>query len=173
MQYKYADPVNITLDKLSWLIGCWQSVSAEIYGENRTIQYAEQIKFSFSGQACLKFQSRSWNPESNSPMHFESGFLRVQPGTDTVSLVSSHNFGLTSIEEGIMVNKIIVLKSKSLNRMSFAKPPRVTELNRTFQLNPDGSFQIKADMATEGKPCLQHMSATYNKVEPRNSVNTL
>lgn len=168
-QYKYPDPVKYNLDKLSWLIGCWQSVSAEIFGESKITSFSEQIQFSFTGQACINFRTRSWNPITKMPMHFESGYLRVQPGTDTVSLVSSHNFGVTSIEEGVLVDNIIMLKSKSLSRMSFAKPPKVTQLDRTFQLMSDGSFQIKADMATEGKVCKKHMTATYKRIESRKS----
>ena len=79
-QWSLAPPVE-ALTPIKWLIGRWQSISA--LGTYPTIDpftYCEEIRFVSYGQPLLNYSSVSWHPVKKSPMHLESGFLRIQPG---------------------------------------------------------------------------------------------
>ena len=87
--------------------------------------------------------------------HF-AGFLRIKPdGSLKISLLLSHNFGLTSIEEGYLENKCLSLKSTSISRIGFSKEPHVTELQRTFKLIDDNMLLQTVFMATTKKHVLE------------------
>lgn len=88
-------PMHKALTPLTWIIGKW--VGENGIGEYPSIKpfkYCEEIEFKSNGQPLLNFYSRTWHAENKSPMHFESGFLRINPGTNEVALMSSHNFGM-------------------------------------------------------------------------------
>lgn len=100
------------------------------------------------------------------PMHVESGFLRINPGTDEVASLVSHNFGICVIEEGKVNGVKVELESKAITRISFAKNPAVTKLRRTLSLLEDGRLQISTDMATTSVPELtNHLIVVYEKLE--------
>lgn len=95
-------PIHEALKPISWLIGRW--VGQNGVGEYPSISpfaYCEEIEFSSMGQPLLNYTSRTWHAEKKTPMHSESGFLRIKPGTDEVAFMVSHNFGkvLWSCEE--------------------------------------------------------------------------
>jgi hypothetical protein len=52
-----------------------------------------QLTFVSVGQPMLNFRSFSWHSEKKVPMHQESGFLRIKPGSNQVSMLVAHNFG--------------------------------------------------------------------------------
>ena len=131
------------VEPLEWLIGKWRCENTG-NGQFPTIQsfnYGEELVFSNVGQPMLNVSSFTWHPESKIPMHQEVGFLRIKPGTNQVSLLLSHNFGLTSIEEGTVDGHSIVLESKNISRIAFAKEPEVKKLNRTIKLLDDKLVQ--------------------------------
>jgi len=73
------------------------------------------------------------NSDLKKPMHRETGFLRVKPGTDEITLLSTHNFGLTTIECGkIFDDKTIILDSTNIGRIKEAKIPHVTQVQLNF-----------------------------------------
>jgi THAP domain-containing protein 4 len=80
---------------ISWLIGRWRSESA--IGSFPTIkefEYEEDIEFSSFGQPLLNYRAYSFTPgPSANPIHFESGFLRIKPGTNSVAFMVAHNLG--------------------------------------------------------------------------------
>jgi THAP domain-containing protein 4 len=98
-------------------------------------------------------------------MHLERGFLRINPGTNDVAFMVAHNFGLVIIEEGKVdaANKEVHLKSQQISRMSFAKDPEVTGLNRSFKLNAEQCLEITSDMATSKTEMTNHLLVTYKK----------
>lgn len=99
-------------------------------------------------------------------MHFESGFLRINPGTDSLAFMVSHNFGLVILEEGSVSasEKKISLESKTIARMSFSKDPEVTGLRRTIQLLDDGNLKINTDMRTSRTEYTNHLEVVYRKI---------
>ena len=161
-------PVPDIVKSLTWLLGSWRCENLG-QGNFPTIQdfkYGEEINFSNVGQPMLNYSSFTWHPELKFPMHQENGFLRIKPGTDEVSLVLSHNFGITSIEEGKNEEgKSLKLKSKEIARMSFAKEPSVTQLEREFVLLDEKTLKQTVFMATRNTPLTKHLEATYKKVE--------
>jgi THAP domain-containing protein 4 len=113
----------------------------------------------------FNFCSKSMNPETKAPMHQERGFLRIKPGTNELAFVVSHNFGLTSLEEGQYdpEKKEIVLETVNVSRISFSKPPHVKKFKRIIRSLGDDSLEITLFMETEGTPLSEHLKAVYNR----------
>lgn len=150
------------LKPLEFLVGTWVSTSAKgQYPNIKDFTYDETVTFEQIGQPLLNFKSVSKIGER--PLHLESGFLRINPGTNQLSFLVSHNFGITSIEEGSVEGNKIVLESTEIKRMSFAKDPAVTKIRRSLQVNGD-QLEISTDMATTRVPELtHHLLVIYKK----------
>jgi THAP domain-containing protein 4 len=151
------------LGPLKFLIGTWKSTSAKGHFPNiKDFNYEETIEFESIGQPLLNFKSTSKIGER--PMHLESGFLKLVPGTSDVTFLVSHNFGICTIEEGNVDGNKITLKSKEIVRCSTAKDPNVTRIERMIQLK-DGKLEILTDMATTRVPELtNHLMVVYEKI---------
>lgn len=125
-------PLHKALESLTWLEGTWRTES-QGNGKYPTIKdfsYYEEISFTSLGQPMFNYTAQSFsNSDLKKPMHRETGFLRVKPGTDEVTLLSTHNFGLTTIECGkIFDDKTIILDSTNIGRIKEAKIPHVTQV---------------------------------------------
>ncbi|XP_063704642.1 peroxynitrite isomerase THAP4-like [Culicoides brevitarsis] len=158
--------INPAIEPIKFLIGTWEATEAK--GHYPTISdfsYNETLVFDSIGQPLLNYSSKSYHPETNKPMHFESGFLRINPGTQNLAFMVSHNFGLAILEEGTVDEneKRISLESKTIARMSFSKEPEVTGLRRTIQLLPDGNLKINTDMRTSRTDYTNHLEVVYKK----------
>jgi THAP domain-containing protein 4 len=151
------------LSPIQFLIGTWQSTSAQGHFPNiKDFNYEETITFEQIGQPLLNFKSVSKIGER--PMHLESGFLRINPGSNELAFLVSHNFGICSIEEGTVESSKIQLESKEISRMSFAKEPAVTKIRRTMTLLSNGHLEIRTDMATVNHPEIKnHLIVVYEK----------
>ncbi|XP_031838415.1 peroxynitrite isomerase THAP4 isoform X2 [Nomia melanderi] len=116
------------------------------------------------GQPMLNYTARSWYADSKQPIHYEMGFLRIIPDTNKVSLLLSHNRGIITIEEGVVEDEVIKLKTTSIQiPTKGAREPKVTKLQREFRLI-GSCLQHTLCMATEATPELQeHLLATYVK----------
>ncbi|KAG7202828.1 hypothetical protein KM043_009982 [Ampulex compressa] len=159
-------PMHDALKSIAWLEGTWISECPGI-GKFPTIKpfsYCEEVKFISIGQPMFNYVAQSWHPEAKRPMHRETGFLKVIPGTNKISLILAHNFGLSTIEEGEVNDKTLNLKTTSILRPTAGtKPPAVTKLCREFKL-VDNTLQHVLHMATETTPELtEHLNVTYIK----------
>jgi len=155
--------VHEALKPLSWLIGKWVGENNIVeYPTMPSLKYCEEMEFVSTGQPLLNFTSRTWHAEKKNPMHFESGFLRIKPGTNEVAFMIAHNFGLIEIEEGRVEGNTLILHSKSINRMSFSKDPAVTQMQREYTLK-DGILSMTVYMATTKTPLTKHLTATYHR----------
>lgn len=152
------------LEPLEFLVGTWQSTSARgHFPDINDFRYEETITFEEIGQPLLNFKSVSKIGER--PMHLESGFLKINPGTQKLVFLVSHNFGICSIEEGQVQGSTITLESKEIIRASSAKEPHVTKLKRVIKLIGNDQLEIKTDMATTRVPELtNHLVVMYKKV---------
>lgn len=164
----FSDVIKLTISKLFWLIGNWQCISIELVGETENkiyTNYAEELQFSFTGQEHLNFYSRSWNSKTKSLMHYEYGFIHVNPDSNTeIAFVTSQSFGMTIIEEGTIQDQVLTLKSKNISCISFCKPPIISDLERTIELNGLGLLQISANIKINSKNSnWQQFLATYKK----------
>lgn len=82
------------ISPISWLLGTWITEDGKgVYPTIKPFNYCEEITFQSFGQPLLSYHSRSWNPVEKKPLHFESGFLRIQPGTKNLAFMVAHNFG--------------------------------------------------------------------------------
>lgn len=88
-------PMPKPIEPMAWLIGTWrcENIGAGKYPTVNDFKYGEELTFAYAGKPMLSFSSFSWHPEKKTPMHQESGFLRIKPGTNEVSLLVAHNFG--------------------------------------------------------------------------------
>lgn len=149
---------------IQWLVGKWMSISAK--GQYPTIspfEYIEKINFSFIGQPMLNYSSET--SIKDKPKHLETGFLRIKPKTNNVAFVVSHNFGITSIEEGETVNNNeMKVKSTDIHRISFATEPFVKGLERHYKLVGD-KLELVIYLETSKTPLTEHLRVIYKKVE--------
>ncbi|XP_032691367.1 THAP domain-containing protein 4-like [Odontomachus brunneus] len=160
-------PLHEALRPLAWLEGTWkiENYGSGKYPTIKDFNYCEEINFTSIGQPMFNYTAQSWHPESKRPMHRETGFLKMIPGTNKVSLVLAHNFGLATIEEGEVTEEAINLKStETILRAEGTKSPAVTKLCREFKLVGDYLEQVLY-MATSNTPELtEHLRAKYKKV---------
>uniref|UniRef100_V9IL97 THAP domain-containing protein 4 n=2 Tax=Apis cerana TaxID=7461 RepID=V9IL97_APICE len=151
---------------LAWLKGIWRTrENCPGIGKFPTItpfEYHEEMNWHSIGQPMLNYVAKSWDAETKKPLHYEMGFLKIIPDTNKVHLLLSHNFGVTTIEEGIFENNIIKLRSTNIRRPTkVANSHKVIEIQREFKLIGD-CLQHTLYMATEKTPELhEHVSAVY------------
>uniref|UniRef100_A0A1B6L8V4 THAP4-like heme-binding domain-containing protein n=1 Tax=Graphocephala atropunctata TaxID=36148 RepID=A0A1B6L8V4_9HEMI len=155
-------PIHEALKPLSWLVGRWVGNGVGEYPTITSFKYCEELEFTSLGQPLLNYVSRTWHAEKKNPMHCESGFLRIKPGTRDVAFMVSHNFGLSEVEEGQVEGCKLVTTSKDIKRMSFAKNPGVTQIHREYILQGDVLY-LTLSMATTNTPLTKHLSVTYTK----------
>ncbi|CAK1597902.1 unnamed protein product [Parnassius mnemosyne] len=113
----------------------------------------------------FNYISTSRHPETGTPMHQERGFLRINPGTNQLAFIVSHNFGLSTIEEGHFDadKKEIKLQTVNVARTSFAKLPHVQSFKREIRLLSPDTLEIVLFMKTDDTPMSEHLTAVYNK----------
>ncbi|GJQ82711.1 hypothetical protein Trydic_g19722 [Trypoxylus dichotomus] len=163
------DALPSSLRPLTFLIGKWSSITAKgFYPTIQPFEYKEELEFSFNGQPMLNYKSSTWHLVKQTPMHLESGFLRIKPGTNEIALLAAHNFGITTLEEGIVKENCVILRCSEshISRISFAKQPFVTQLNRVFTYHEEtGILEVVVSMATTNTPELtEHLAVTYKKM---------
>uniref|UniRef100_A0A1B6DRQ0 THAP4-like heme-binding domain-containing protein n=1 Tax=Clastoptera arizonana TaxID=38151 RepID=A0A1B6DRQ0_9HEMI len=164
MQTSLQSTFHESVKPISWLIGKWVSSSGKgIYPTIQPFSYCEEIEFASLGQPLLNYKAHTWHPEKKSPMHLESGFLRIKPGTNQLAFMVAHNFGLTSLEEGEVVGTEISLKSSHISRMAFAKDPAVTKIERVIKLYNNELCQV-VYMETEKTGLTEHLRIIYKKL---------
>lgn len=152
------------LEPIKFLIGTWHSLRAKgHFPEINDFSYDETITFEEIGQPLLNFKSVS--KIGQRPMHLESGFLKINPGTSQLSFLVSHNFGICTIEEGRVEGTTVQLESTDIIRASSAKEPSVTKLRRSMTLIDENQLEIRTDMSTSRVHELtNHLVVVYRKV---------
>lgn len=160
-------PAHAALEPIKFLLGTWRSISAHGKFAERVAPfvYCEQLEFTTCGQPMLNYTSTSWHAVDKYPMHMETGFMRIIPNTNNVNLFLAHNFGLTTIEEGFVVETSLKLKSTSVSRSPNVKTPKVLGIERNLTLLDDGKLQLVLYMSTNEVPEMtQHLAVIYEKV---------
>ncbi|CAO1431435.1 unnamed protein product [Diamesa hyperborea] len=150
------------VEPISFLIGTWKSISAKgIYPTINDFSYNEELVYESIGQPVLNYKSVS--RLGDRPAHLESGFLRIVPGTNKISTLGAHNFGITVISEGTFEEKTLSLQSTEISRMSSAKEPKVVKIMTTIKLISEGKLEILTDMATDNTGLTNHLHVIYKK----------
>nr|XP_037875745.1 uncharacterized protein LOC119630424 isoform X1 [Bombyx mori]XP_037875746.1 uncharacterized protein LOC119630424 isoform X2 [Bombyx mori] len=118
-----------------------------------------------------------WSPHAQFPIDVkapleagidtsEKGFLRIKPGTTELTFVVSHNFRLTSLEEGLCDTETqVILETINLSKISFAKPPFVKRIKRVFKLLSDDQLEATLYIETDTTPMSEHLKAAYKKLQ--------
>ncbi|XP_068626049.1 peroxynitrite isomerase THAP4-like [Battus philenor] len=161
-----SENLHEALKPISWLAGRWVTEQGHgVFPNIKEFDYHEELEFICIGQPMFNFISVSRNPEKGTPMHQERGFLRINPGTNQLAFIVSHNFGLASLEEGQFdeEKKEIHLSTVNITRTSFAKPPYVKSFKREIKLLSPDTLQIVLYMETDNNPLTEHLKAIYTR----------
>lgn len=111
-------PLHELLHMLAWLEGIWvtEEPATAMYPTMKSFNYYDGINITSIGQPVFNYIAQSWHPETGTPMHRETGFLQILPGTNKIVLSLIGNIGIFTVEEGELMNdtKTIDLRSTNL-----------------------------------------------------------
>ncbi|CAH3171057.1 unnamed protein product [Porites evermanni] len=150
--------------KISWLLGKWKGEGCGVYPTISPFMYGEEIVFNHVGQPMFSYNSRTWHAENGKPMHHETGWLRIKPGTSTLAFIIAQNTGVTEIEEGEVEGHKIRLLSHTVGRMSFGAEPKVLKIERIYTLKDANTLELECFMETTNTEHQKHLHITYKKV---------
>ncbi|GAB1861195.1 THAP domain-containing protein 4 [Camponotus japonicus] len=163
-------PLHELLHMLAWLEGIWitEEPAVGIYPTIKSFNYYDEINITSIGQPLFNYIAQSWHPETGTPMHRETGFLQILPGTNKIALSLIDNIGLFTVEQGELMNdtKTIDLKSTNILATDASIPtfPTLTQTRRVFKFDGD-SLELIFYMATSKTPeLMEHLRAKYKKV---------
>jgi len=164
-------PLHELLGVLAWLEGTWitDETAVGTYPTIKPFNYYDEINITSTGQPMFNYIAQSWHPESGTPMHRETGFLQILPGTKKIALSLIDNIGLFTVEQGDQPNDgntTIDLKSTNILTTDASVPsfPTLTETRRVFTRDGD-NLEFVFYMATSKTPELtEHLRAKYRKV---------
>lgn len=128
-------PLHELLQVLAWLEGIWitDEPGTVSYPTMKSFNYYDQINITSTGQPLLNYVAQSWHPDNGMPLHRETGFLQILPGSKKVVLSLIDNIGLFTVEQGDLVNDdngTIELKSTNVLTTDASIPtfPTLTEV---------------------------------------------
>lgn len=150
------------LDVVAHLIGTWEGEGSGDYPGIAPFRYRERIVFAATGKPFLRYDQRTWHPETDQPMHVETGYLRVVPGTDRVELVAAQPTGIVEVDEGQVTDGVVVLASTTVACTSTAKPVR--SLHRRFWREQE-LLCYELAMGTDDVPETPHLAARLRRLD--------
>ena len=157
------DPLPALHDALVPLAGLVGAFEGDGHGDYPTIHpfaYRERVTFTHVGKPFLAYQQRTWHPDHGTPMHAETGYLRL-PGDGRVELVLAHPTGIVEVEEGTVDGSLLRLATTSIAQSATAK--RVRSLRREFVLDGD-ALSYDVWMAYDAVPETHHLHADLRRV---------
>jgi len=156
-------PPNPNIAPLAWLLGKWKSADALVHYPtmNNNVTYRGEMDFFHVGSPMIQFTFYSF---TSKPQHREMGFLKMNPGTNAVVLLSVHNRGLTNIMEGTVIGEDIQLLSTSVVGPSFGLPMNVKSMTRRIR-KVGNQLQEIVKMETFTTPLTTHLDGLYDKVQ--------
>ncbi|XP_072380589.1 peroxynitrite isomerase THAP4-like [Diabrotica undecimpunctata] len=162
---KIADVVK----PLSWLVGTWKSVNAccMFPTMKEPVKYNELLTFSSIGDPFLIYNSLTWDEKNTKYMHVEGGHLRIMEDGCSVTLLTSQNFGICSVEDGKLENNSIQVDASVISHSKFC-PKKVCGIRRCFCLNKEGKLEYKMCLQTEDVPLTEHLVVCYEKLNAKN-----
>jgi len=154
-----APDLHPALDPIAFLLGEWEGPGEGEYPTIRSFSYTERLTFGHVGKPFVSYLQRTWAPDG-SPMHTESGYLRVvgpapagAPG-HAVELVLSMPTGVVEVLTGTVVDDDISLLSTLVGLSPTAK--QVDATSRRFRLQ-EGALVIDMAMAAVGEGLTHHL----------------
>jgi len=151
---------------LEAFLGTWRGEGIGFYPTIKTFKYVQEATFSTWGKPVIHYMHRTWNAETNTPMHHESGYLRTRENFK-LEYVNAQPTGVTEVNEGMFEQstKAIELFSKNITRVATAKEPHVVTTKRIFQLKDPDTLLVYFDMATSNQPLQRHLEAELHRVK--------
>ncbi|XP_018340811.1 PREDICTED: uncharacterized protein LOC108747674 isoform X8 [Trachymyrmex septentrionalis] len=157
------------LHVLAWLEGTWITDEPAVgtYPTIKPFNYYDEINITSIGQPMFNYIAQSWHPDSGTPMHRETGFLQILPGTNKIVLSLIDNIGLFTVEQGDLMsndNNTIDLNSNNILTTDASVPsfPTLTKTRRVYKRNGD-NLELVFYMATSKTPELtEHLRAKYD-----------
>lgn len=144
-----AAKIHDNISALRWLLGNWKCVNGIINYPTLEcpIKFNETLIFSTTGEPLLNFTSIRWNPKNRQPTDLEGGFLKINKDRKSVSLLTSHNMGIATIEEGVLKHNSLFVATRWIGASCFGKD-KIIGLTRSFHLNKKGQLIYKIQKAT-------------------------
>lgn len=141
------------------LLGTWSGRGTGFYPTIDTFDYFEEVTFSHIGKPFFGYQQKTRATGDNSPMHAETGYLRVpQPGH--LEWVLVHPTGITEIEVGTYTTAgstiTAALASAGIGLTPTAK--EVAAVARSIRVDGD-ELTYTLSMAAVGQPLQEHLRA--------------
>lgn len=164
------DPVKLhaDLEPLAGLVGAWSGRGEGDYPTIETFSYLENVTFGHVGKPFLSYAQRTRDASSGSPLHMESGWLRV-PDDGRIELVLSQPTGIVEVHAGTVTHPdgadgpvVIALASTDVGMAPTAT--HVEAVERTFTLQGD-ELRYHMSMRAVGQAMAHHLSATLQRDE--------
>jgi hypothetical protein len=152
------------LADLAFVLGEWTGHGRGRYPTVESFEYRETVTFSAPpGKPFIAYQQKTWrsgdHPESGTPLHTESGYLRPA-GSGRVEMVLAQPTGLVEVLHGTVESGSIALRSTSVERTSTAKEVSTVERNLTV----DGDMlRYELLMGAVGQPHQLHLEASLDR----------
>ena len=156
------DPVlHKGLEGISYLIGTWKGQGKGNYPTIDDFTYGEEVRFWHDGRPLVFYAQKTWNLDTEMPMHSETGFWRPQRD-GSIEIVLAHTFGCVEIQEGRVDGDRIETRSKEIASTTSAKD--VVGLSRRYTVDGD-SLHYELQMAF-GEHALQpHLAGRLAREE--------
>ena len=147
------------LERVSFLLGTWRGEGEGRYPTIDDFSYGEELRFWHDGRPLMFYAQRTWNLESEAPMHSETGFWRPQRD-GSIELVLAHTFGCVEIQEGTIEQTTISTRSKEIASTTSAK--NVAGLSRVYTVD-GGTLSYELQMAFEDNELQNHLTGKLER----------
>lgn len=142
--------------------------SGEGRGEYPTISdfhYREEVTFTDIGKPFLHYVQLTWTPDGASPMHTETGYLRVGEGGH-VEMTIAQPTGQTELCEGKLEveDGVLTMTFDNITVVNSTTAKLVHETRRIYHLS-GGQLATSFDMAAVGQELTRHLTSTLKRVE--------
>jgi len=155
------------LAPLSWLFGTWRSIEAVVsFPTIDTVHFTERLEITPTEQDVLcvaNYNSTTWKDcPAKTELHVERGFIKVETESQTISLITSHQFGLAEISKGTLGDHEITFESQSLVQPDPPGCVLVKKFVRKLKLDGDTLYSTSF-METATTKFQKHLEAKYKR----------
>jgi len=151
--------VHPDLVPLAFLLGTWEGRGEGGYPTIEPFSYLEVVTFSHVGKPFLAYQQRTRHPQTEVPMHAETGYWRPV-GERGLEVLLAHPTGVVEVYEGTVERTRIEIRTTSVTCTRTAKDVRA--LTRSIEVEGD-TLRYDLAMAAVGQPLTHHLHAELHR----------
>jgi hypothetical protein len=175
-----APPLHPSLDPVVFLVGTWEGRGEGSYPTIEDFSYGERLTFGHAGKPFLTYVQHTWDPATGTPMHVETGYLRVVPtspepppgaegateeGSEVVAatrveMVVSQPTGIVEVHLGTVADGVVAMASSLVAVTPTAK--EVTAVARQLRLAGE-ALETRLAMAAVGQPLTHHLASHLDR----------